>query len=103
MSDMREICTSSTSSKTLEVSDLVLRKTKTTRLIFKPIIIDNPHDKDASVKGQFVFQRKSQKNEWKECNSFPLSKLKANEWVKLELHSSEIKVFLEGIESLREI
>ena len=41
---MKEITTKSTSRVTAQVSDIAIRETTTTRLIFRPIIIDNPHN-----------------------------------------------------------
>lgn len=92
-----------TSSRTAETTDIVLRENKTMRLVFRPLVIDNVNDQSASVRGWFVFQRKSPNKKWEECNSLPLSKLKKDEWVKLELRSAEIKKLLEGIKKRKGI
>ena len=83
--------------------DLVLRKTETTRLIFRPMIVDNKNDPEASVKGQFIFQKKKKLGAWKDYNIFPLSKLKDGEWVKLELKSVEIKKLLDYLPVLKKL
>jgi hypothetical protein len=86
----REIKTTSTSRKTAKGNDIILREKKTTRLIFKPELIDNPHDKKHSIKGTFVFQKKKPSGNWEDYKKLSLSKLKDDEWVKLELHSKEL-------------
>lgn len=92
---MEKITTQSTSKYTSVVSDLVLRKTNTTRLIFRPLIIDNANNKEASVKGWFIFQKKSLKDNWCDYKTFDLSKLKKGEWIKLELKAEEVLKLLE--------
>ncbi len=92
----------STSLSSAEVSDITLRVTKTTRLIFKPSIIKNQSDPEASVRGQFIFQKKKPSENWEDCNSLLLSKLKGGEWVKLELKSAEIKKLLDKLPLLKE-
>lgn len=91
----------STSKLSAKGDDIVLRETKTTRLIFRPLVIDNPNDPDASVKGWFVFQKKKSADKWQDHNNFPLSKLKSGEWVKLELKSSEVKLLLDNFQILK--
>ncbi len=97
------ISTKSTSSSSAEADEVVLRTTETTRLIFKPMIIENPHDPEASVKGWFIFQKKKKSGNWEDYNHFPLNKLKDGEWVKLELKSAEIKKLLDHLPKLRVI
>ena len=36
------------------VDDIVLRETKPTRLVFKPLLVNNERDEQASVKGAFM-------------------------------------------------
>jgi len=80
----------STSSASAITDDIVLRETTTTRLIFRPLIIDNLKKQEASVKGTFIFQRKSGKGNWEDYSDLPLSKLRASEWTKLDLKGVEI-------------
>ena len=93
----------STSSSSAEVDDIVLRKNSKTRLVFRPMIVKNPKNPEASVKGVFIFQRKKQSEEWENCNSFSLRKLKNEEYVKLELNSAEIKKLLDTLPLLKKI
>ena len=47
----------STSLNSALVIDILLRETKTTRLIFRPQIIENPDNPEAAIKGDFIYQR----------------------------------------------
>jgi hypothetical protein len=84
------IRTVSTSSASADAEPVVLRETSTTRLLFRPRLVDNPKDEAAAVNGTFVHQRKKSSGSWEDYSEFPLSKLKDSEWVKLELHASEV-------------
>jgi len=80
----------STSRSSAVTDDIVLRKTTTTRLVFRPLIIANPHDSNASVRGGFIFQRKASGSAWEDIAAPPLTSLKHDEAVKLELKSKEL-------------
>jgi hypothetical protein len=100
---MEEIITKSTSRFTAQTSDITLRETATTRLIFRPIIIENQNNREASVKGNFLFQRKSQNVQWVDFDTIPLSSLKIGEGYKLELKSAELLNLIEKIMPLYEL
>jgi hypothetical protein len=87
---MDEIFTKSTSQVTAQASDIELRETTTTRLVFRPVILDNHNNPEASVKGNFLFQRKSRNSQWEDFETIPLSKVKGGEGYKLELKSAEL-------------
>jgi hypothetical protein len=93
----------STSRASAECSDVVLRETETTRLVFRPFIIENPNDPDAGVKGTFIFQKKSPKDEWQDTATIPLSGLKKGEGYRLELRSSELLKLYEEVTGLYRI
>jgi len=93
----------STSRHSATTDDLVLRETETTRLIFRPILVENPKEKEASVKGTFIFQRKGKADKWEDSDSIPLSKLKKGEGVKLELKSTELLKLFAEIQSLYDV
>jgi Domain of unknown function (DUF4263) len=73
--------------------DITLRQTDTTRLIFRPQVINNQHNPDASVKGCFIFQKKKGKDLWEDHKELDLHRLKAEEWIKLSISSSEMLTF----------
>ena len=93
----------STSSHSATTDDIVLRETEATRLIFRPVLVDNQKKQEASVKGTFIFQRKGLSDKWEDSESIPLSKLKKGEGVKLELKSAELLNLFTEIRSLYEM
>lgn len=94
----------STSRSSANCSDLVLRETKTTRIVFRPELVENPNDPAASVHGTFLYyQRKKTKDEWEDSQSIPLSTLKSGEGIKLELHADEILKLFRHLNDLYEI
>lgn len=77
--------------------DIVLRETSTTRLIFRPEIVDNIHDKKACVRGNFIFQKKKPSGKWQDYKTLDLSKLKDGEWIKLEIKAAELFKLINGL------
>jgi hypothetical protein len=92
------LSTESTSLHTANVDPIVLRETKTTRLLFQPQLVDNARDERASVRGAFVYQRRRSGEEWAAIESAPLSKLHSGEQVKLELHGEEVLKLVSGLQ-----
>jgi hypothetical protein len=87
---------SSTSKNTASCDDIILDSTSTTRLIFRPTLINNPNDSSASIRGEFFYQRKGLKEQWEDVKEHHLSKMKKGEGVHIELRSGEIlKLFTE--------
>jgi len=70
--------------------DIILRETDTTRLLFRPELVNNQHNSDASVKGCFIFQKKKKKDLWEDHKELDNNKLKADEWIKLAIKSGEM-------------
>ena len=97
---MDSFTTKSTSRNSAIVSDILLRETETTRLIFRPVIVENPHNKNACVRGHFIFQKKKVSGNWEDYNDFSLSKLKDGEWVKLELKAGEVHSLIDEFQPL---
>jgi len=87
---MEKLTVTSTSKVSAECSDIVLRETNTTRLVFRPMLVENQKNPSAAVKGAFLFQRKGLKDEWKDFETIPLSGLKKDEGFKLEIKSAEL-------------
>lgn len=97
---MEQVWVSPTSRNSALSDEIILRETTITRLVFRPLIINNIHDSKASVKGTFIFQRKNRKDEWEDHRDLSLSNLKATEWVKLELKSDELLILISSISEL---
>jgi len=92
-----------TSRVTADCDPIVLRETETTRLVFKPMLVDNANTPNAVLRGWFVFQKKSRTNDWAEYKTLHLSHLRDKEWVKLEIHASELLQLYEGLNSLYDL
>lgn len=87
---METITINPTSSDSAKCSPVVLRQTGTTRLVFKPELVNNQQDGAKPLKGVLVHQRKKSADEWEDIESINLSSLKAGEGVKLELNCDEL-------------
>jgi len=86
---MDELTVRSTSKMSAEVSDIVLRETTMTRLVFQPMLVDNPREPAAAVKGTFIYQRKGKVDPWENIPTTPLNTLKKGEGYCLALDSTE--------------
>lgn len=93
----------STSRASADCEDIVLRETETTRLVFRPKLVDNPNDDDAAVRGCFVYQRKRMAEDWEDHKDLDLTQLKADEWIKLELRSAELLHLHQELQALYEL
>lgn len=100
---MDKISVKSTSSRSAECSDVVLRTTNTTRLVFRPMIVDNSADPQAAVNGVFIFQRKGPKDEWSDTDAIPLSALKKDEGYRLDIKAAELRKFFEELDALYQL
>jgi len=87
---MEKITIKSTSAHSAVADDVVLRETKTTRLVFRPVLVDNVRDSNASIDGRFLFQRKGPNDEWEDTQGIQLSRLKKGEGVQLDLKAAEV-------------
>jgi hypothetical protein len=95
-----EVITKSTSLQSAETQDIMLRETTMTRLLFRPMIVTNPSDPQASVRGTFVFQKKGKNDEWADLDGPALSKLHKGEGTALEIKSEELRKLHKGISAL---
>lgn len=80
-----------------------MRVTETTRLVFRPLLLENERDPSAAVKGEFIFQRKKPTDAWEDHAELKLSQLKASDWVKLELHSNELLKLMTDVKALYDL
>jgi hypothetical protein len=92
--------TTSTSAQTAVVSPVILRQTDHIRLVFWPMLVENPHDSRCCVKGTFIYERKLANQQWAPYETIPLSTLKAGEGYKLELKSEELLKFFNYVQPL---
>lgn len=93
----------STSRSSAECSDVVLRETDITRLVFRPMLVDNPSIPEAAVKGTFIFQRKGPGEQWVDVETIPLSQLKKGDAYKLAIDSSEVLTLYKHLADLYQV
>ncbi len=100
---MDKITTRRTSQATADVTEVVLRELETRRLVFRPMLVDNPKDARAGVSGVFLYQKKGKNDEWEDFETIPLTKVHKGEGYKLDLSSAETLELFDGLKSLYEI
>jgi len=96
------IKTTSTSLKSSVAGDILLEEillhtNEKFRLIFRPEIINNQQDQDACVRGSFLYQRKKDNDRWEDYKTFDATRLKAGEWIKLEIKSGALKKLMDEL------
>ncbi|MDM5313367.1 Shedu immune nuclease family protein [Peribacillus frigoritolerans] len=85
-----KISLNSTSKDSALGTDIILRENALTRLLFRPQLVNNQKNSDATVNGCFIFQKKKKNDDWEDFRDFNLTSLKAYEGIKLELKSDEM-------------
>ena len=100
---MKEIHTKSTSRVTAQANDIALRESSASRLIFRPIILDNINNREAAVKGVFLYQKKSRNAQWEDFETIPLTSVKSGEGYKLEIKSAELLNLISELKPLYEL
>ena len=93
----------STSKKSAIGEDIILRTTKSTKLLFRPELVDNVKKPEACVRGNFVFQKKKLSGDWEDYKTLNLSNLKDGEWIKLEIKSAELYQLISKLEEYYQI
>jgi hypothetical protein len=97
--DSGAIRVSSTSRRTADIDPIILRETSMTRLIFRPVLLDNPGNPNAPMDGAFIYQRKTQSSGWTDHSDLTLSQLRAEEWVKIDLKAAGLLALFEGLDA----
>ncbi len=97
---MEHLQVKSTSRQHAVCSDIVVRTGDTIRLVFRPEIVDNPHNPAASIRGTFIYQRKGKKDAWEDAPTKSLASLKKAEEYHLELRSGELMPLLTELAAL---
>jgi len=94
----KTITTTSTSANTAVGQEIVLREGEKSRLVFKPMLVDNAKNPNACVKGDFVYQVKKATGKWEDYKTFNLNQMKDGEWIKLSLHSEELLTLISELD-----
>ena len=93
----------STSNKTIDAKALVLRENEKYRMLYIPKIVDRGDDWSNSIRGSVVVQKKLNTEKWSHIKEINLTNLKAGEWVRMNLESSELLLINEYSNKLREM
>jgi hypothetical protein len=87
-----------------KVEDIIIRENKNSRLLLRPILVDNDSNEEACVKGSIIYQKKNDLGEYREDkNVFDLRKVKKGECARFELKSEEVLVILQKYDMLKEL
>lgn len=78
----------------------MLRTTKTTRLLFRPEIVENPRDPGSCVRGYLCWEKKGPGDSWDSWQETKLNSLRKGEGVKVELKTKEVSLLFESLASL---
>jgi hypothetical protein len=100
MGDEEIIRTVSTSASTADVSDVVLRTGDRRRLVFRAMLVHNPHNAEASVRGTLVYQAKRAADDWVDIDGLSLTSMRSDEWTKVEFRSEELLKLYQAVSSL---
>ncbi len=88
----------STSASSASGDPIPLRETKTTRLVFCPIVVRNLTNPEASVKGVLVHQRRANEEQpWEDVDTVTLSQLHAGEAAKFSFSTGETTRLIDGL------
>jgi hypothetical protein len=98
---MDKFKTKPTSNKTMDIKSIILRETKTTRLLFcaswvDPALTDNP------LRGGFRFQKKSPIEIWEDFDAKKISTLKKDEEYNLNLNGDDITILFKNLEEIKQ-
>ena len=90
----------STSAYAADVTDVVLRSADRRRLVFRVMLVSNPHNTAASVRGTLVYQAETESHEWIDIDGLSLANLRADQWTKLEPRSEELLRLFQAVSGL---
>lgn len=96
------IRTRSTSPRTTKIEPLVLREGAISRLVFHPVLVQNPKNPEAGIDGYFLYQRRAAQGPWIDDRSIPLSSLKGGEGYTLRLKAAELLRLYERLKAAYE-
>lgn len=82
-----------------ECEPIVLREWDFSRLVFKPMLVENENNPTNNIRWYFVYQKKKKSEEWNDIKEETLSKLKSWEWYQLELRSEELSKLISHLNS----
>lgn len=93
----------SVSKDVTECNAVVLKCNDTFRYLFVPKLIDNSNDKSKCISGQFIVQKKSRNDKWKNHDFLPINKMVKDQWINLDLSTSSMDILISYVQKLREL
>lgn len=96
----------STSDVSATVQDIVISNpedtdTSLTRRIMRPLLVENIHNKSASVKLILMHQKRhTKKDPWHDAGAFSLATLKAGQEIRLDLSAGQVRRLYEALKDL---
>lgn len=93
----------SVSKDVAECNAVVLKCNDTFRYLFVPKLIDNSNDKSKCISGQFIVQKKSRNDKWKNHDFLPINKMVKDQWINLDLSTSSMDILISYVQKLREL
>lgn len=93
----------STSRDSAECTPITLRETQSTRITFEPVIVNNPDQPDASVRGHLVFQKKGKNDAWEQLDRIQVSSLTKGQELRLEMRSAALFALYSELQRLYEL
>lgn len=81
-----------------EGSEIVLRETQSTKMVFLPMLIDDPVRNIQGVRGKIVLLKKGFKEGWEKYTDVHPNNMKAGEWTQIELHTEEAQKLFNGLQ-----
>jgi hypothetical protein len=100
---MSEIRLVPTSKHSATVPEIVLRENSTRRIFFQPLVVDNPHEPAAAVKGKLVVHAKKRSGDWPTSKDLDVARLRDGDWVEVQLDSSEVRALYEQLGRLYDV
>jgi len=97
---MDELTTKSTSRMSADVSDMVLRETSISRLVFRPKLAENPNELPAAVEGTLRWQRKGPNECWEDVPPQRLTTLHKGEGYQISMNCHETLEFFKALGGL---
>ncbi len=86
-----------------EATAKILKQNTKFRQLFVPQLIDNPNDKNKSIRARIITQRKKPSEDWEDFNEIKQTDLKSGEWLSLDIDSDSLDIILAYCNELNRI
>ena len=97
------ITTQSTSSTTAKANPIVLNETDLVKTSFEPVVVENNKDKNASVFGKLIHQKKRKSDEVFPLQRISKKDLRVGDILEINLNATETKLLYDGLTNLYQL